>query len=255
MESLLQSVIAFGEWFGMDLSPQTLLKCAILTALLVGLLLVIALLYRGEMQNRDIIGVLKEFVGDSRQSGDLVFARRTLDIKAETTSADVAIYVTFQVRVGESTHYRRRKVYSGAMRLRMRAYANQPIGEGDFGVHPERHTRIAKRMAECEKAELARAQRLATPFWEQVPIIKHLIKLPAQPYEVSHGETAIRLAFPINPVYLLTAHPDREVKASAWLTLLTSFFAVVMQIFFGGGPRPADVPERAPHVRTMPPQT
>lgn len=246
--------IEFVEWFGLDLSIQTLIKCAILSLLLIGLLLVIAVLYRGEMQNRDIVGVLREFA-DTTHSDELVFARKTLDIKTETAAANVSVYVTFQVRIGESTQYRRKRVFSGAMRLKMRAQAREPIGEGNFGVNPERHTRIAKKIAEFEKSEAARAERLATPFWEQVPIIKHLVRLPIKPHEVTHGETAIRLAFPINPIYLLTAHPDREVKASAWLTLLTSFFAVIMQIFFGGGKPIVDVPERPAQVRIVPPQT
>jgi hypothetical protein len=75
-----------------------------------------------------------------------------------------------------------------------------------------------------------------------------------KPFEVTSNETAIRLSFRIDPVYLLTAHPDREVKTSAWLTLLTSFFAVIMQIFFSGGPdRIPDAPERPVHIRPVPP--
>jgi hypothetical protein len=218
----------------MDLSPQTLLKCLVLLVLLVGLLLVIAVLYRGEMQNRDIVGELKEFASDDKVSDQLAFARRTLDIKTESAAAHVAVYATFLVKVGERTSYVRRKVYSASMRLIMKSVAREPLSEGSFGFHPERHTRIAKKIAEVQRVEEDRARRAATPFWEQVPIVKHFVKLPIQPHEVTIGEKAVRLSFPINPLFLLTAHPDREVKTSAWLTLLTSFFAVVMQVLFGG---------------------
>lgn len=250
------SAVAFFEWFGMDLSPQTLLKCAILTALLIGLLLVIAILYRGEMQNRDIVAVLVEYRFGDKPTEELSFAKRTLDIKTETTAADVAVFANFTVRVGEDVRYIRRRVYSGAMTLRMRPVAAAPLREGHFGMDPERHTRVAKKIAECMAIETERARRRATPFWEHVPIIKHFVRLPIKDHEVIKNETAVRLSFPINPIYLLTAHPDREVKTSAWLTLLTSFFAVVMQILFGGGgARTVDAPERPPHVRTIaPPQ-
>lgn len=253
MEEVLRSIVAFVEWFGMDLSPQTLIKCAILTALVIGLLLVIALLYRGEMQNRDIVAVLVEYrYGDGdKQSDELAFAKRTLDIKTETTAADVSIFANFQVRVGEEVQYVRRRVYGGSMRLRMRPVAAAPLREGHFGLDPERHTRIAKLIANKLAQETEKARRRATPFWEQVPLIKHFVNLPVKPYEVVPNETAIRLNFRIDPVYLLTAHPDREVKTSAWLTLLTSFFAVIMQILFGG-PNAAisDPPQRPPIVRT-----
>lgn len=254
MDQALQSFGAFLDWFGMDVSPQTLIKCAILTALLVGLLIVIAVLYRGEMQNRDIVAVLVEYRYSDKQTDELVFAKRTLDIKTETTAADVAIFANFTVRVGEDVRYIRRRVYNGAMTLRMRPTAAAPLREGCYGVEPERHTRIAKRIAACLGVETERARRRATPFWEHVPMIKHLLKLPIAQYEVVPNETTVRLAFPIDPLYLLTAHPDREVKTSAWLTLLTSFFAVVMQILFGSpGHASADHIERPAHVQRINP--
>jgi len=252
-DRVFASSVTFLEWFGMDLSMQTLIKCGILTVLLLGLLLVIAVLYRGEMQNRDIVAVLVEYRTGDKQSDELVFAKRTLDIKTETTGADVAVYANFQVRVGEDVRYIRRQVYGGSMRLRMRPTAAAPLREGHFGIDPERHTRIAKSIASKMAAETERARRRATPFWEQVPIINHFVRLPVQPYEVVPNETAIRLSFRIDPIYLLTAHPDREVKTSAWLTLLTSFFAVIMQILFGGSGALPDRPERPPVVRVTTP--
>ncbi len=249
-----QPIVTFVEWFGLDLTPQTLIKCAILTALVLGLLLVIALLYRGEMQNRDIVAVLVEYRNGDKQSEELVFAKRTLDIKTETTAAEVAIYANFQVRVGEDVEYVRRRIYAGSMVLRMKATAAAPLREGHFGLDPERHTRVAKLIANQLAAETERARRQATPFWEQVPIVKHFVKLPITPFEVTSNETAIRLNFRVDPIYLLTAHPDREVKTSAWLTLLTSFFAVIMQIMFGGGSdRVQQPPDRPAQVRVVPP--
>lgn len=44
----------------------------------------------------------------------------------------------------------------------------------------------------------------------------------------------MRMRFDIHPWYALTKHPDREVKTTAWLTVLTSVFAMLMQIMYNG---------------------
>lgn len=44
----------------------------------------------------------------------------------------------------------------------------------------------------------------------------------------------MRMRFEIHPWYVLTKHPDREVKTTAWLTVLTSLFAIFMQLIYNG---------------------
>jgi hypothetical protein len=44
----------------------------------------------------------------------------------------------------------------------------------------------------------------------------------------------VRMRFNIDPWHALTKHPDREVKTTAWLTVLTSVFAVMMQLIYNG---------------------
>lgn len=44
----------------------------------------------------------------------------------------------------------------------------------------------------------------------------------------------MRMRFDIFPWYVLTKHPDREIKTTAWLTVLTSFFAMFMQVIYNG---------------------
>jgi hypothetical protein len=44
----------------------------------------------------------------------------------------------------------------------------------------------------------------------------------------------VEMQFPILPWYVLTDHPDGQVKTTAWLTVLTSVFAVAMQVLYNG---------------------
>ncbi|QGZ95520.1 hypothetical protein [Terricaulis silvestris] len=45
-----------------------------------------------------------------------------------------------------------------------------------------------------------------------------------------------RMRFHTSPWFVLSAHPDREVKTTAWLTVLTSIFALAMQLMYGTWP-------------------
>lgn len=52
-----------------------------------------------------------------------------------------------------------------------------------------------------------------------------------------------RMRFHTSPWFVLSSHPDREVKTTAWLTVLTSIFALAMQLMYGTWPG-VDRPER-----------
>ena len=43
----------------------------------------------------------------------------------------------------------------------------------------------------------------------------------------------MQMRFPFDPYFVLFRHPDREVKTTAWLTVLTSIFALFMQLVYG----------------------
>jgi hypothetical protein len=43
------------------------------------------------------------------------------------------------------------------------------------------------------------------------------------------GNYYIKLRFPSDPYFVLFRHPDRDLKMTAWLTLLTSAFAMIME--------------------------
>ena len=45
----------------------------------------------------------------------------------------------------------------------------------------------------------------------------------------------VKFHFPIDPHFMLYRHPDTNIRSTAWLTVLTSVFALVMQIIYGTG--------------------
>jgi hypothetical protein len=58
----------------------------------------------------------------------------------------------------------------------------------------------------------------------------------------------VKFHFPINPYFLLYKHPESNIRSTAWLTVLTSMFAIFMQLVYTQ--RPAlDVPSRTAPVR------
>lgn len=48
------------------------------------------------------------------------------------------------------------------------------------------------------------------------------------------GHYFVEMKFAIDPIFVLTEHPDGQVKTTAWLTVLTSVFALFMQFIYNG---------------------
>jgi hypothetical protein len=70
------------------------------------------------------------------------------------------------------------------------------------------------------------------------------------------GSYYVKFEFSHDPWFVLTRHPDKELKMTAWLTVLTSMFALVMDFWPSEPPtRPHDV-DRTPVERgsTRPPR-
>lgn len=69
------------------------------------------------------------------------------------------------------------------------------------------------------------------------------------------GNYYIKFKFSNDPIFVLRKHPDRDVRMTAWLTVLTSLFALAMELFplrvSTDGAAPADS-TRPPIVRRIP---
>lgn len=78
------------------------------------------------------------------------------------------------------------------------------------------------------------------------PIQRWLARSVAEHRPNVIGSYTIKLEFSHEPFFVLTRHPDRDLKMTAWLTVLTSFFALVMEAW---PTSPAAHVEAAPQAR------
>ena len=78
------------------------------------------------------------------------------------------------------------------------------------------------------------------------------------------GSYYLKFEFSHDPVFVLTRHPDKDLKMTAWLTILTSMFALIMDWWpqgsapFGFAPAteiagPAEPARTSRSVRVVPP--
>jgi len=63
------------------------------------------------------------------------------------------------------------------------------------------------------------------------------------------GNYFVRFQFSSDPAFVLSKHPDRDVRMTAWLTVLTSLFAIAMELF------PLDANSGAASARDDAPRT
>jgi len=74
---------------------------------------------------------------------------------------------------------------------------------------------------------------------KRIPLYRILRRESAakrRPAPEQEATIQFKMRFHASPWFVLSAHPDREVKTTAWLTVLTSVFALAMQLMYGTWP-------------------
>ncbi len=190
----------------LDLSAPTLAKYIILLIAVVALLWVIGDVYRGEIQNRDM---------------EIAISRNT------RLPAKVIIEHRFLIVHGDREFSRRVRVFRRSFRLHAQPIQTATLRHGEFAFSEEVEKEIKNR-AEYLVREGVRRYRNKPSNW-----LARLLNGSRwiEPTPVPTRYIA-RIHFPSNPLFLLFQHPDREVKATGWLTLLTSIFALLGQFLF-----------------------
>jgi hypothetical protein len=64
------------------------------------------------------------------------------------------------------------------------------------------------------------------------------------------GNYYIRFQFSNDPLFVLRKHPDRDVRMTAWLTVLTSLFALALELFPLRTPEPPAQDAQAVSIQT-----
>lgn len=249
----ISSVFLAGvDALNLDLRAPTLVKYLLLAIAVMGLLWVIGDVYRGEIQNRDM--AIDVIAHDKPGYGptDVLFTKRTFDTRAERLPAKIIVEHRFLISHGDSQFSARVRVLRRAFKLHAQPKQTQSLRDGQFGFTKEIETEI-KNIAEYRVRRALRDYRNRPRNW----IARHFSKHWTEPQAIGATYLA-RIHFPSNPLFLLFQHPDREVKATGWLTLLTSAFALLAQFLFStpdaANDASRDTRARPAQTQTMPAQ-
>lgn len=217
---------AFWNWLDIDATDPTLAKLAILSGVVLFLLWVLADVYRGEIQNNDFeVGLTTHQNRFGYGDKDAVFTKQTFDIQTERLPAALKFFHTFTIIVGEKRVQRRVVVDRRSLRLRMVQTAHR-VDHGQVALSPSVEAAIKNRAELLKRREV---KRYSSSLCRRVAA---LLGNPQPEVEVDVHAYLVRIHFSANPMFLLFSHPDRDVKATGWLTLLTSLFALLTEFLF-----------------------
>jgi hypothetical protein len=214
------------DWLGIDTADPTLAKFGILLGVVIFLLWVLADVYRGEIQNQDFeIGITNHGNKFGYGEKDAVFTKQTFDIRSESLPAAINIFHTFTIIDGEKRIRRRIKVRRKTATLRTAPSARR-VDHELIALSPNVESEIKARAEYLQRQSVKQYdKRLRRQF-------ARLLKSPQPEIEIDVHAYLVRFHFSANPFFLLFMHPDRDVKATGWLTLLTSLFAVLTEFLF-----------------------
>lgn len=236
LQSLLQTIQHGVAALNIDVSPPTLAKYFILFLAVVGLLWVIGDVYRGELQNRDMA---IDVISNDRPgygNADVLFTKRTFDTRAERLPASIIIEHRFLISHGDRQFSKRVQVVRRGFKLHAQPRQYSSLRDGQFAFSADVEKEIKNR-AEYLVRESLRTYRNR---WGNI-FARKFSRSWLEPEAIGATYLA-RVHFPSDPLFLLFQHPDREVKATGWLTLLTSVFALLAQFLFSA----PDVPVTRP---------
>lgn len=106
-----------------------------------------------------------------------------------------------------------------------------------ISVHEDLLEEIVSARDEFIRDRVAQVRKAKSGNWLQKVIHRGAAK--RRPGAV--GNYYLKFQFSNDPVFVLTRHPDRDVRMTAWLTLLTSAFALLMEVFPLQPPPPSGI--------------
>ncbi|UPT61523.1 MAG: hypothetical protein M0D54_13995 [Hyphomonadaceae bacterium JAD_PAG50586_4] len=225
----------------------------------------IALIYSGEVQ-RSLSGPV-ELRQPSRPMDERVIQapQAIIPTKLDGLWASCSFQLVYLDARGRSVHkaiYRRHmKLTSLGRRLSAKSEPSPLMIEGAYqGIENLTFDQVARPDPEivCMAGSIcdlivARAQaELRRPIErlervKQIPLYRILRRdrlAKRRPATDQEPTIQFKMRFHTNPWFVLSTHPDREVKTTAWLTVLTSVFALAMQLMYGTWPD-ANTPRRS----------
>jgi hypothetical protein len=228
----------------LDLSAAAIVKYGILLIAVIGLLWVLGDVYRGELQNRDMPVDVVRNDRSGYGATDVLFTRRTFDTRSERLPARIIIEHRFLILHDGKEISKRVQVLRRSFKLHAQPKQSTALRDHQFAFGEDVEKEIKNR-AEYLVREALRQQRSKIRF-----VLVRKRKDWVEPQAVPATYTA-RIHFPSDPFFLLFQHPDREVKATGWLTLLTSAFALLAQFLFSAPDVPHAPPQADAHISSV----
>lgn len=237
-------------------------KAALLLAGVFAIVWLIALIYSGEVQ-RSLSGPIEFRAPGGRPLDERVIQapRAVIDQKLDGLWASCTFFLVYLDARGRSV---KRRLYRRHMQLtvlpRRLSARSEPASlmikdayEGienltfDQVSEPEAETivvagSIADTITASAQDELRKPLERLERI-KRIPLYRALRREGAAKHRPAPDQEAtiqFRMRFHTNPWFVLSSHPDREVKTTAWLTVLTSVFALAMQLMYGTWPGQED---------------
>jgi hypothetical protein len=254
----------FAFWLGFHPTTQDFIKSIILVVFVLATLMVVGDVYRGEIQNKlhrvKLVATPKKDSPPLRADADIREIRRRMHRERDEMFhlKDDVVPTTLNQVYSNALFYYRYRDYRGRiktrqvgncrvkLKVRLRALASAlaaPLAQDHIysdeekdAFSSEQETPAIMSMAgsQVDYLNLYRVQNLHDKVLKEYETIAARPKW-LQGTDLTKPERIgllVKFHFPINPYFLLYKHPDTNVKTTAWLTVLTSVFALFMQLMF-----------------------
>lgn len=269
-EAVLNAVFGFLAWLGIHPTLQDLVKALILVLFVLIILMIVGDVYRGEIQNklhRIILAPSAKGASLPADQRTAVEARRRLRKEKDQvchlpqylvplTMNDTFSNVLFYFRYRDATgKVRSKKIETYRVRFHVKKIANPSslaVGhEADHQYTSDEEellqdqdgvtivTMAGSRVDYIELGKIAPIMEKESSRYQALKkggLSQMIAKIGnAEVREPQALGLAVKFHFPIDPHFLLYKHPDTNVRTTAWLTVLTSVFALFMQLIYSGG--------------------
>lgn len=266
-EAMLNGFLSFLAWLGIHPSLQDLVKALILVVFVLAILMIVGDVYRGEIQNKlhriRLIRHPGNYLPQGPRDITLQVPQSVVDLTLNNIFSNGLIYLRYRDSVGKLC-IKRIIDYRVRFRVRLQSFApnTAPNRMSDHDYKPEEAERLSN---ETDPAIVSMAgsrvdyiyeglvdkfqQRQASQFQrlQKSGLLRVLKGVRKEDLvEPEYVGLCMKFHFPINPHFLLYKHPDTNVRTTAWLTVLTSVFALFMQLIYAGGTDSAVAAPRDP---------
>lgn len=255
-------VNGFLDWLGVHPSLQDFVKAGMLIAFALAILMILGDIYRGEIQNTfHRVRLIPHPSLNGTTSQTMQVPNQVVNRTLHGVFSNLLVYYRYRDHLGRM---RTRKLYHYRVRFKSRpryTEATAPGTELEHQYSEDEASHFGKELPEVSeprkseivslhpaRVDLLREHRdariaRASNIWSKLSRSKFRRLLAGGVKEADLVEPefvgyVVKFHFPIDPFFLLYRHPDQNVRSTAWLTVLTSVFAIFMQLVFSSGPLP-----------------